>query len=83
MDSSMITFRSVTPAQRGENLLRKEGIACTLRRTPRELAEQGCGYSIRMNGAQLSQAAELLRKHGISYRKVYRLRNGVPEEVIL
>ena len=26
MDSCIITFRSVTPAQRGEGLLRREGI---------------------------------------------------------
>ena len=83
MENWMITFRSVTPAQRGENLLRKEGVACTLRRTPRELAEQGCGYSIRLNCGQLQQAAELLRQKGITYGKAYQLRDGHPEEVML
>ena len=41
MDTCLITFRSVTPAQRGENLLRREGITCSLQRTPKVLAEQG------------------------------------------
>lgn len=83
MDFCMITFRSVTPAQRGENLLRKEGIPCTLQRTPRVLADQGCGYSIRLKCALLPRAAELLRQKGIAYRKAYQLRDGNPEEVLL
>ena len=83
MDFCMITFRSVTPAQRGENLLRKEGISCSLQRTPRALADQGCGYSFRLNCAHLQQAAELLRQKGIVYRRAYKLREGNPEEVLL
>lgn len=81
MDSCIITFRSVTPAQRGETLLRREGISCTLARTPRALAEQGCGYSLRLRCGQLQQAIELLRQKGIAYRKTYYLRDGSMEEV--
>lgn len=83
MDSCIITFRSVTPAQRGEGLLRREGITCTVQRTPRILAEQGCGYSIRLRCVQIPQATELLRQKGIAYRKAYRWQEGVPEEVRL
>ncbi len=83
MDSCLITFRSVTPAQRGENVLRKEGILCTIQRTPKQLAEQGCGYSIRVRYHQLQKATEILRQKGIAYRKTYCLKNGIPEEVIL
>ena len=83
MDFCMITFRSVTPAQRAENLLRKEGIACTLQRTPRVLADQGCGYSIRLKYGYLHRATELLRQKGISYRKAYILEEGNPREVSL
>ena len=82
MDSCMITFRSVTPAQRGENLLRREGIQATVQRTPRALAEQGCGYSLRLSCAQLQRAAEILRQKGIAYRKAYHIQDGNPEEVI-
>lgn len=83
MDTCIITFRSVTPAQRGENVLRKEGISCTVRRTPRVLAEQGCGYSIQVKSGQLATAVEYLRAKGIPYRKTYCLRNGIPEEVVI
>lgn len=81
MDVYLITFRSVTPAQRGEGILQREGISCRLGRTPRMLAEQGCGYSIRVPGSQLHRAVELLRQKGIAYRKTYRLGDGNPEEV--
>ena len=83
MDFCMITFRSVTPAQRAENLLRKEGIACTLQRTPRVLADQGCGYSIRLKYGYLHRARELLHQKGIAYRKAYTMEDGSPREVSL
>ena len=83
MDTCMITFRSVTPAQRAEGILRREGIGCTLSRTPRVLAEQGCGYSIRVRCGQLREAVEILRQKGILYRKMYRIREGNPEEVVI
>lgn len=83
MDTCLITFRSVTPAQRGESLLRREGITATLQRTPRVLAEQGCGYSIRLSCGQLQLAVEALRQKGIAYRKTYHMRGGNPEEVFL
>jgi len=82
MDACLITFRSVTPAQRAESMLRREGISCTLSRTPRVLAEQGCGYSIRLHCGILQEAAEILRQKGIAYRKTYRIREGNPEEVL-
>ena len=43
-----ITFRSVTPAQKGEGVLRRAGVDCTMQRTPRWMEEQGCGYSLRL-----------------------------------
>ena len=83
MDSCIITFRSVTPAQRGEGLLRREGISCAVQRTPRTLAEQGCGYSIRLRCTQLPQALDLLRKKGIPFRKAYCGQDSALEEVAL
>ena len=71
MDNCMITFRSVTPAQRGEGLLRRAGIGCTLHRTPRWMEQQGCGYSLRLHGGSVHSAVSFLREHGINLRKVY------------
>lgn len=71
-----ITFRSVTPAQRGESILRRAGVECTIQRTPRWMEEQGCGYSLRLRHAQLPQAVKMLREGGVSYRKVYLQGEG-------
>ena len=78
----LITFRSVTPAQRGEKRLQKAGISCSLQRTPRWMAEQGCGYSLRIPSKEAANCAQLLRQEGIPFRKVYLYReNGNAEEL--
>ena len=79
-----ITFRSVTPAQRGENLLRKNGFRCVLQRTPRWMQENGCGYCLRLSTDRIGEAVHLLERAGMQYRKVYLLRpEGDTEEVHL
>lgn len=81
MNGYLITFRSITPAQRGEKLLQKNGISCSLRRTPRWMEEQGCGYSLVVKDG--IGAVSLLRSHSVPFRKVYLQRNGKAEEVEL
>ena len=83
MQTCLITFRSVTPAQRGESALLQEGIVSTIHRTPKMLADRGCGYSLRLRQHQLHSAVEILRRRGIPYGKTYCLKNGIPEEVDL
>ena len=77
-----ITFRSVTPAQRGEGLLRRSGVECTVQRTPKWMEEQGCGYSLRLRRRELLQAVQILKDGAISYKKVYlQGENGIFEEL--
>ena len=77
-----ITFRSVTHAQRGESILKQRGIRCTLQRTPRWMEEQGCGYSLRLQTRQISEAVKLLRQEQIPMRKLYRQNgDGTLEEI--
>ena len=84
MKFCMITFRSVTPAQRGESILRREGLECSVRRTPRWMEEQGCGYSLRVRHIDAQRAVQRLRAEQVPFRKVYLLRdNGSTEELIL
>ena len=71
MSISFITFRSVTFAQRGEELLRKNGIFCILQRTPKWMEKQGCGYCLRLRQKDYEQAATLLRQNQVLFRKVY------------
>ena len=84
MKNCMLTFRSVMPAQRAEDALRRAGFQCTIQRTPKWMEEKGCGYSLRLNCEDLMAAAMLLRQAGIGFRKAYSLTDsGVPEELRL
>lgn len=76
-----ITFRSVTYAQRGEQVLQKEGIRCTLLRTPKWMEERGCGYCLRLWTDDVQPALRSLRKSQVPLRKVYfQSRDGQLEE---
>ncbi|MGM9604991.1 MAG: DUF3343 domain-containing protein [Faecousia sp.] len=78
----LITFRSVTYAQRGERLLNRAGERCSLQRTPRWMEEQGCGYSLRLQTGNIGRAVALLRSEQLPMRKVYvRREDGGLEEV--
>lgn len=82
MNYCIITFRSVTPAQRAESLLRRKGFSCSVQRTPRWMEEKGCGYSLRLRLKDAQQCVQLLRAGGISYQKVYLQRDsGTVEEL--
>ena len=82
MKHHFITFRSVTYAQRGERLLSRQGIRCTLRRTPKWMEEQGCGYSLQIPSADIVRAVELLRGGEVPFRRIYvQDPGGKPEEV--
>ena len=84
MSMYFITFRSVTPAQRGEGLLRKNGLRCTLARTPRWMEEKGCGYCLRLPPKRIQEAVGLLRTGQVPFRKIYCQRDdGSVEEVLL
>lgn len=80
----LITFRSVTYAQRGERLLNRWGERCSLKRTPRWMEEQGCGYSLRLQTDNIERAVALLRGEQLPMRKVYlRWEDGSLEEITL
>ena len=80
----LITFRSVTFAQKGERLLKKAGIDCAMQRTPKVLSQRGCGYCLRVHARDAMTAAELLRSNGAHYEKTYVIaEGGRPEERLL
>ena len=71
MKQAMITFRSITYAQRGERSLEKRGIPCTLGRTPKWMEQQGCGYGLSLRSAHVQRAAQVLAQDGVAWRKIY------------
>ena len=83
MKTDYITFRSVTPAQRGQRTLQKAGIEVSLQRTPRWMEERGCGYCLRLESGDVLRAVAMLRREEIAFSKVYAMVGGKPEERLL
>ena len=81
MKAYLITFRSITYAQRAESALQRQGIRGTVRRTPRWMEERGCGYALEVKLADSIMGTSLLDQQGIPYKRVYRLSSdGTVEE---
>ncbi len=77
----LITFRSVTFAQKAQRVLSGDDIHCQLRRTPKALSRRGCGYCLWLRQTEAVRAVSLLRRQEASFEKVYALDSqGVPEE---
>ena len=84
MKNYYITFRSITYAQRGEQILRHAGIDCILRRTPKQMTKRGCGYSLQLREKAFLPAIERLQAEQLPFGQVYALDDrGVLEEVTL
>ena len=66
-----ITVRSITFGQRAESVLRKNGVNCSLQRTPKWMEEQGCGYCIRLRTHDIMPVIALLRAGQVPFRRVY------------
>ena len=82
MRQCLITFRSVTPAQRAEALLRRSGIPTRIQRTPRWMEEQGCGYALKLWTNDIRIPVRLLLENKVQMRKIYVQReDGNMEEV--
>ena len=79
----LITFRSITFAQKAEAVLRRADIDCRLQRTPRELSTRGCGYCLQLRGSDALAAVELLRNRDILFGKLYAMGSGGMEERML
>ena len=76
----LITFRSITYAQKAQQRLKEAAIFTTLQRTPKTLSERGCGYCLRLGRGDVVAAVEILRQHKIAYGKVFTITAGGPEE---
>lgn len=82
MKSYLITFRSVTLAQRAEQILQSDGLGCRVRRTPRWMEEKGCGYAVELKLPAVTAALESLSLRGIPFRRAYVLTGeGTAQEV--
>lgn len=82
MNEYYFTFRSITTAQLAAAALDRAGIPHVLLRTPKAMAGQGCGYSLRIAQMRAEQAARLLRQENITFQRIYQ-PGEIPVEVRL
>lgn len=84
MRNYLITFRSVTFAQKAQRALKGADIESVLQRTPKELSHRGCGYCLRIRPNKILSARGLLETEGVEFGKCYGVReDGGIEEVRL
>ena len=77
----LITFRSITFAQKAQWVLKRRNIGCTLQRTPKALTERGCGYCLRLSGRDTVSALAVLGQEKLKYEKLYAVgEDGDMEE---
>ena len=67
-----LTVRSVTPAQKGREALRRGGVRCGLLRAPSALAQRGCGYALALPAREQSRALSLLEEANVRVESVWR-----------
>ena len=70
----LITFRSVTYAQRAQEILRSSHMPCRIHRTPKYLAQRGCGYCLRLQEEDALIGVELLHQAQMPYEKLYEIQ---------
>ena len=71
MTQYLITFRTLTQAQRAARLLERAGLTVTIRRIPADLARSGCGYAVSLRRG-VSEASELLKRNGLWTGRLFR-----------
>lgn len=70
METVLINVGSVTAAQRGQTLLKKERIFSKIQKAQKSTAVGGCGWTLRVAKADETKALHLLEANGISIRAV-------------
>lgn len=78
-----VTFRSITLAQTGATVLEKGAIRSRMIRSPKEISDRGCGYSLLVRSKDCVEAAHLLKKANIAGVKFYRVGDQSFSEVRL
>ena len=77
----LIIARSITHAQRIEQLLLRAGVHCCVFRAPMEVAGRGCAYAVRIGASSLQRALTVIHGAGLSPVSVFMsTKNGYQEE---
>ena len=67
----LITFRSLTHAQRSARLLERSGLTATVIKAPQGLSSSGCAYAVTLRGRG-PEALALLRDNNMRVGRLFR-----------
>ena len=81
MDYYLFSLRSITTAQRMQQVLERVGIRAGIQRAPTGLSRKGCSYVLRVPANKYRDALELLRQQGMSPVGIFVYDNGAYREV--
>ncbi len=77
----LITFRSLTHAQRSARLLERRGLTATVIKAPQGLSSSGCAYAVTLR-SRPEEALALLRQNNMRVGRLFRRGpDGTYEEV--
>ena len=77
----LITFRSLTHAQRSARLLERSGLTATVVKAPQGLSSSGCAYAVTLR-SRPEEALALLKKNNMRVGRLFRRGpDGSYEEV--
>lgn len=71
-----LNCRSLTYAQRSAKMLERAGITATIRRTPKSIAGEGCGYSVKVSSRNLAPAIQQLDRYHIMPSHIFLESGG-------
>ncbi|MBQ5315442.1 MAG: DUF3343 domain-containing protein [Oscillospiraceae bacterium] len=74
MATYLITIASITLANKACDILKSNGYACAVEKTPKNFAS-GCGYSVRLKG-NIEYAVSLLESEGITPGSIINTGNS-------
>ena len=82
MENYLIIARSVTYAQRMQNVLSRAGIRCRIFRAPRDLTDLGCAYAVQIQAGDLSRALTTLHRASLDPVQIFMTQQkGLYREV--
>lgn len=79
----LIECNGMTNAQQIKKLLERHLTKAFTCRLPRDLAEGGCAYAVKVKEEQLTRALEIIRDNGLKYRRVFHFEDNTCKEVII
>lgn len=80
----LIMCRSLTFAQKTAAALDRAGITAHIMRSPKSIAQTGCGYSVKVSELRLADALKVLNRVNLSPERVYIISaDGSYKEVSL